>query len=164
MFRALANAEMAAPAAAQGAFIAAGTPFDAFAAVGKVLAAARRDILIVDPYMDATILTDLAPMAVEGVSLRLLADEGSVKNTLAPAVSRWTQQYGGTRPLAAKLAASRSLHDRSILLDGQTAWIATQSFKDLAARAPASISRLEGDAAPLKIAAYEEIWTKSRDI
>jgi hypothetical protein len=49
LYRALAIAEMRAPVSAQGAFIAAGNSFDAFAAVGKVLGNATGDILIVDP-------------------------------------------------------------------------------------------------------------------
>ena len=71
--RALAVAEMRAPVSAQGAFIAAGNSFDAFAAVGKVLATATGDILIIDPYLDEKALTDFAPLAHEGVSIRLLA-------------------------------------------------------------------------------------------
>ena len=49
LYRALAIAEMRAPVSAQGAFIAAGNSFDAFAVVGKVLGTATADILIVDP-------------------------------------------------------------------------------------------------------------------
>ena len=53
---ALAKAELNAPATAQGSFIAAGSTFDAFAAVGKVLAEAKTDVLMVDPYADEKVL------------------------------------------------------------------------------------------------------------
>jgi hypothetical protein len=53
LFRALAKAELNAPAAAQGAFIPSGSSFDALASIGKILRPARRDVLIVDPYLDA---------------------------------------------------------------------------------------------------------------
>lgn len=164
LFRALTKAELSAPASVQGAFIAAGSAFDAFAAVGRVLAEATRDVLLIDPYMDASILTDFAPMAPEGVQLRLLADEACAKETLAPAAARWQTQYGGARPLSVRLAPGKSLHDRSIIVDGARAWISTQSFKDLAARSPATFTRLEGDAVPLKIEAYDQIWNQSRDL
>ena len=164
LFRALASAELGAPSGAQGAFIAAGNQFDAFSAVAKILAEANSGILLVDPYMDATILTDFAVLAPEGVPVRLLADQASVKPSLAAAVPKWLTQHGGARPLEVRVAAPRSLHDRSIQIDATDAWIATQSFKDLASRSPASLSRLDGEAGKLKIDAYEAIWSKSTRI
>ena len=58
LYRALAVAELRAPSPSQGAFIPAGSTFDAMAAVGKVLQTATSDALIVDPYMDEKALTD----------------------------------------------------------------------------------------------------------
>jgi hypothetical protein len=60
VYRALAKAELNAPAAVQGMFVPAGNPFDAMMAVGKVLGNARHDILIVDPYLDEKALKDFA--------------------------------------------------------------------------------------------------------
>ena len=140
--RALAVAELRAPVSAQGAFIASGNSFDAFAAVGKVLKSASRDILIVDPYMDEKALTDFAPLAGEGVSIRLLADESAQKPSLIPAAQRWATQYGAARPLSVRLAAARTLHDRVIIADAATVWILTQSLNAFAARSPASIVRV----------------------
>src|SRR5216683_4344263 len=94
VYRALALAELHAPANAQGAFIPAGNVFDAMAAVGKVLSGATGDLLIVDPYMDEKALTDFAPLASEKVSIRLLADQRGHKPTLRPASERWRSQYG----------------------------------------------------------------------
>ena len=42
------------------------------AAIGKVLGTAKRDVLIVDPYADEKALTDFAPLAREGISVRML--------------------------------------------------------------------------------------------
>ena len=72
LYRALAHAELKAPAAVQGAFIPVGGVFDVFRQVSKVLEEAKRDVLIVDPYMDAKVLTDFAPLAAEQVTIRLL--------------------------------------------------------------------------------------------
>ena len=84
LYRALATAELRAPVSAQGTFIPAGNSFDAFAAVGKVLAPATGDVLIVDPYLDEKALTDFAPLVHEGVSIRLLADGGLPNQRLFP--------------------------------------------------------------------------------
>ncbi len=73
LYKVLADAELRAPAGAQGAFIPVGNSFDAFAALTKVLSAATRDILIVDPYLDETVLTDFSGAVPVGVGLRLAA-------------------------------------------------------------------------------------------
>ncbi|GJH28923.1 hypothetical protein [Caballeronia novacaledonica] len=159
--RALAKAELAAPAASQGAFIAVGASFSALAAVSKVLAVARRSVLIVDPYADAKALTDFAVLAPEGVMVRILSDAGTVKPSLKPAAESWAKQYSGARPLEVRLAISRSLHDRLIVVDDAQAWTLTQSLKDFAARSPATIVKVDAETAELKIEAYAVIWQSS---
>ena len=67
-------------------------------------------------------------------------------------------QYGGTRPLAAKLSAARSLHDRLIAVDGAQVWVLTQSLNGFAVRSPATIIRTDAETAGLKIAAYAVLW------
>jgi hypothetical protein len=161
LYRALAHCELKAPSAARGSFIPVGNSLDAFAALSKLLQSAKSDVLIVDPYLDETVLTEFGLAVPEGVTLRLLADEAAHKPTLAPAVTRWVSQYGGSRPLSARLAVARSLHDRAIFIDRMHAWTVTQSLKDFAKRSPAEIVRAD-DTAALKIAAYEQIWTASR--
>jgi hypothetical protein len=164
VYRVWAQTELEAPVSLQGSFIPAGGSFDAFSAVGKVLSQASTDVLLVDPYMDDKILTDFVPLAAEGVSIPLLSDEATYKSILGSAVARWKTQYGRGRPVEARLSHPKALHDRSIILDRKKAWILTQSFKDLAARSPATLSLLDADSASLKIGAYEDIWSKSRVI
>ncbi|HEY8084311.1 MAG TPA: hypothetical protein VIE69_01760 [Methylophilaceae bacterium] len=162
VYRAFGLAELKAPAGADGSFIPVGSSFDAFAAISKLLQSAARDVLIVDPFLDATVLTDFATAVHEKVSLRLLADKSEHKSSLIPAARRWTAQYGETRPLALRLAEPRMLHDRAIFIDGITAYTLTQSLNAFAKRSPAEIVRAD-DTAALKIAAYEEIWSHSQD-
>jgi hypothetical protein len=158
IYRALATAEFAAPATAQGAFIPAGNEVDAFAAIAKVLDSAKAEVLIVDPYLDEKALTDFGPLAPEGVSLRLLADGYYHYPTLLAAARRWPSQYA-SRPLELRLSSPRVLHDRLIVIDGKDVWSITQSLKDFAVRSPASIVRVDDpEIAGLKIAAYEERW------
>jgi hypothetical protein len=164
LYRVLAVAEMRAPAAAQGAFIPAGNAFDALATMSKLLGGAASDILMVDPYMDEKALTDFAPLAREQIALRLLADEQSQKPSLKPAVERWVAQYGTKRPLAARLAPARSLHDRLIVIDQKDVWVLTQSLNSLATRAPASIVRVDVETAALKIAVYDQMWAVARTL
>lgn len=164
LYKALGAAELAAPASEQGAFVAAGAELDAYAAISKVLGLATRDLLVIDPYMDGKALTDFMPSAAEGVRLRVLADEASVKPTLVPATERWNGQFAEARPLEVRLAPARSLHDRLIIVDESEAWLLTQSLKDFASRTHGSILKANSEAAGLKIGAYLEHWNASRPI
>lgn len=157
IYRAFAVAELNAPVGASGAFIPVGNSFDAFAAFSKLLQTASKDVLIVDPYMDETALTEFGIAVPEGIALRLLSDQSSHKPTLEPAAKKWAAQHGTNRPLAVRLAPAKALHDRAIFIDQTTAWTLTQSLKDFAKNSPAEIIRAD-DTATLKIAAYEWIW------
>lgn len=150
--------ELQIPVASKGAFVSAGETFDAFSAVAKILGEAREAVLIVDPYMDATVVVDFAGLVPEGVHLRLLGDEATSKPALKPSADRWIAQHGIARPLSVRLAAPRSLHDRLIIVDDSTAWILTQSLKDFAKRAHASVQRADAELGQMKVAAFFELW------
>lgn len=163
VYRAFALAERSAPAGAGGAFIPVGNSFDAFAALSKVLQTATKDVLIIDPYMDETSLTEFGGAVRENVCLRLMADQTYCKPTLQPAATKWVQQYGATRPLQVHLAPQKTLHDRAIFIDRTAAWTLTQSLNSFAKRSPAEIVRAD-DTAALKIAAYERVWASAQVI
>ncbi|ABD07622.1 hypothetical protein RPB_2920 [Rhodopseudomonas palustris HaA2] len=156
LYKALGEAELIAPADAKGSFVPVGNTFDAFSAVSKILGSARHDVLLVDPYLDDSVLVDFGGCAPEGVPVRLLTDEATVKPSLAPAVARWKVQYP-SRPVEVRLSPARTLHDRAIFIDNAIAWTVTQSLKDLAKRSPAELVRVD-DTASLKISAYDALW------
>jgi hypothetical protein len=160
LYRALAHCELRLPPGAAGAFVPVGNSFDAFTALAKIFVTASADVMIVDPYLDHSVLTDFAAAVPEGVALRLLADENDHKATLGPAAQRWASQYGANRPLSVRLAPRRTLHDRAIFIDRRDAWTLTQSLKDFAKRAPAEIVRADSIAA-LKLEAYEALWASA---
>jgi len=161
LYAALARAELAAPAVAQGAFIPAGAEFDAFVEFGKVLATAKEDVLLVDPYADEKALTDFAVQAPAGVAVRVLGDQAGQKSSLKPAADRWKKQFAAERPLEVRLAEPRSLHDRLLLIDRQRVWTFGQSLNAIAARAHTSINRVDPETAAMKVFAYEAIWAKA---
>ena len=165
VFRALAYAEAKAPVASRGAFVGVGAAFDALKAIGKLLAEAKRDALIVDPYMDSKVLTDFVPQVKPGVTVRLLSDSFYTKpETVQPAVARWGQQFGPERPLELRLSQPRALHDRLILIDGAVVWSLTQSLKDFAGRSPASVIRMAPEMGKMKIDWYEPVWANATQL
>jgi len=159
LFKALAIVELELEPAAQGAFIPAGNAFDAISAISRIVSSAKLELLVVDPYMDEKALSGTAIMAAEGITLRLLSDQAFVKASLKPNATAWVTQYGTRRPLELRLTPAKSLHDRLIIVDGQTVCTLTQSLNAFATRAPASILRVDADTAALKIAAYSALWS-----
>lgn len=159
VYRALARAELAAPPSVQGAFVPVGEPFTAMAAVAKVLEQATAWALMIDPYADANLLTEFATLAREGVQLMVLADKADHKPALKPAAAKWVQQYGQKRPLQIRLAPSKTLHDRLIIVDGREAWSVGQSFNALGKRSHTSLTRADAETTKLKIQAYGLMWT-----
>lgn len=164
LYRALARAELQASPSAHGAFIPVGEAFSAFIALSKILTEAHSTVMFVDPFADANLLTDFAVLVPEGVAVLILADASGRKAALAPAVRYWIQQYGPARPLEARLAPDRSLHDRLIIIDDRESWSLGQSFNALAARAPTSILRADPETARLKIQAHAQIWQTAETI
>jgi hypothetical protein len=154
----MASVELRAPASLQGAFIPVASTFDAFAAISRLLQTAKREVLVVDPYLDETVLTEFGTVVSPGVVPRLLSDSATVKPSLSPAATRWVAQHGASRPLSVRFAPPKFLHDRALFIDQTGAWTLTQSLKDFAKRSPAEIVRAD-DTAALKIAAYEQIWS-----
>lgn len=161
LHRALARAELAAPATAHGAFLAVGEPFAAFVAVGKILGSATKSTLIVDPYADANLVNEFALLAPEGVPVMILADMESHKPALRPAAAHFAKQYGPTRPLEVRLAPPRSLHDRVIFIDQSEAYILGQSFNALAKRSPTSLVRVDPETAAMKAGTYGSMWASA---
>ena len=161
VYRALGAAEARAPAAVRGGFVAVGAALDALQVIGKVLSEPKREVLIVDAYMDSKVFTDFAPTAGAGVSVRLLSDSFSTKaDALRPGMTRWVQQFPG-RPIEVRLAPPRALHDRLIVADGKLVWSLTQSLKDFANRSPALVQKVDAEMATLKIDFYEQVWTNA---
>jgi hypothetical protein len=114
--------------------------------------------------MDEVILTDFAVLVNKGVFVQLLSDEATVKDSFAPAVRRFEKQFAEARPLEARLTTRGKLHDRLIFIDEREVFAVTQSLKDLAKRAHASIIRVEQQLSTLKIEAYEQIWRDAKAI
>ncbi|MBY9063228.1 hypothetical protein K7957_09810 [Sphingomonas yunnanensis] len=151
------------PASARGAYVSVGSAFDAMSALQDVFASVSDTVLIVDAYMDARVIRDIAPLAPEGVKLALLTDENGVKAEFLPICRAWIDQHGDKRPLAVRVTAARVLHDRAVLGNEGDAWILTQSLKDFAKRSPASIQKVDRDIAEAKFQAYSDIWLSARD-
>lgn len=162
--KALARVEIRLPVQQSGSFIQAGSDLDALASVSRVLKSATKTVFLIDPYMDATLLTDFSVLVDENISVRLLTDKRTVNASFKPAVTRFKSQFGASRTLEARITPPSQLHDRLIFIDENVAFSVTQSFKDLAKRSHASIIKIDPELSALKVAAYEALWSAAKAV
>ena len=161
LHRALARAEARAPTSARGTFIAAGQPFDALAAVSKILVGASLGVLIVDAYAESNLLDTFLRSVLQGVPIRVLVDAQALKPSLQPSAEAWGRQFGQSRPLEVRVAPKSSLHDRLLLIDAKEVWLLGQSFNHLATRSNTYLQKADPEFAQMKLDAYEAIWLAS---
>ena len=164
LYRALASAEAKMPIEMQGAFIPAGSPYDALVAVGKIIKIATSEVFFVDPYADHLLLQDFAILAAPNIKVRILTGEFKSKPSFKPAVERWCKQYIDERSLEVRFSPDKFLHDRVIIIDNSKTYVLTQSFGAIASRSPASITRSDPETSVLKIAYYQDLWSNALSI
>lgn len=155
---AYAHLELLIPLTLQGAFIPPGEAFNGYVALVRIVKSASKDLLLVDPYVDATLFTDIAPMLPDGVTLRCLTSKQGSGELIA-ASGRWISTGENIkRPVAVRIPPPKTLHDRHIIVDGQAVWTVSQSIKDIAARSAASVTQDRTDMAAVKVEFWEACW------
>lgn len=111
----------------------------------------RRDLLFVDPYLDADFVSRYLPHVAAGVAIRLLAREKLA--TLLPAVDAFVKQTG--RKI--EVRSAQGFHDRYLIVDGASCYQSGASFKDGAKSAPTTVTQII-DAFAAVAKTYEDLW------
>jgi hypothetical protein len=158
IYRVSARLETTLNQTSSNAFIAPGDLWGAYVGISNLLAHAKSDLFVVDPYLDDSLLIEYGGHIADGVRVRLLSS--GLANRFAqihPAIARWNVTYP-SRTIALKVAPKSLVHDRVVILDGQSAWIVTQSIKDVGKKAPATVMRFDDTMKADKIAVYENLW------
>ena len=135
----------------QSVSVNAGSVFDYFDEVRKVVELAKAELFFVDPYLDADFVSRYLPLAGASVAIKLLAREKV--NSLVPAATLFAQQSG--RPVAVRSA--QGFHDRYLFIDRVYCYQSGASFKDGARKAPTTLSQINDACAPV-LATYEALW------
>ncbi|MGR3700672.1 MAG: hypothetical protein ACU0A4_01180 [Paracoccaceae bacterium] len=155
--------ELRVPAELQGAFIAAGDAWNGYAALVRIMQREGDDLLIVDPYVSGSVVTELVPHIVAKRSVRILtAAQPKLKSALLASSQKWNANPSRSTPeVETRIAPSGSLHDRLIMLDNKEVWLVSQSLKDIGKRSAASVTRADAELAALKSNAYTALWQDS---
>jgi len=100
-----------------------GQIFDAHVFVSKIIRSAKKSIIIIDNYIDDSVLT-LLTNRKKGVRAKLYTK--SISKRLALDVKKFNEQY---EPVT--LEESKIIHDRFIIIDEKDMYHSGASFKDL---------------------------------
>ena len=112
---------------------------DAYVSIRAILSRATKQIEIVDPYIDQSILTVLSTFIEPGMSVRILTSKLPADFILE--AGKWLIQYAGVH-LEAR--TTKTFHDRFIVLDSDGCWHVGCSLKDAGNKA-FMISELEDE-------------------
>lgn len=132
-----------------------GQVFDYFDEIRKIIEPAQKDLLFVDPYLDAEFVSRYLPHVSSGAGVRLLARERI--GTLLPAVDTYAQQSG----TGVLVRSAAGFHDRYVIVDGAACYQSGASFKDGAKKAPTTLTQIT-DAFPVVLRTYEDIWARAK--
>jgi len=129
-----------------------GAVFQYFDEIRQVIEFARKDLLFVDPYLDAEFVSRYLPLVAKGVNVRLLGSKSTP--ALAAAASLIAQQEG----MLVSVRSSPGLHDRYLFVDGSACYQSGASFKDGAKKAPTTLTQIT-DAFVAVQSTYEGLWS-----
>ena len=99
-----------------------GQIFDAYEFVTRLIKSAKKNILLIDNYVDESVLTMMSEKA-SGVRVDIYTKE--VSKPLALAADKFNAQYGDL-----EIHQSNTIHDRFLVLDEQTIYLIGASLKD----------------------------------
>lgn len=154
MHRAIADLELQVPTEMEVSF-GAGSVYDFFKALNKVVASAEKSLLIIDPYLDETVFDHYLNSRNTDVQVRLLVNKNAEQ--LLPASKKYIAQFGDVL----EIRKSKNIHDRVIFVDGYVCWLIGQSVKDAAKAKPTYLVQLPPDIVSSKLENYEEIWNSA---
>jgi len=104
----------------------AGQIYDAFELVARLIKSAKKSIMLIDNYVDESVLTIMSEKA-NGVKVDIYTKELPKAFTLA--ANKFNEQYGGLT-----LHQTNNVHDRFLILDEEKIYLIGASLKDAGKR------------------------------
>jgi hypothetical protein len=117
-----------------------------------IMAKAKKDISIVDNYLNTDFFELYAAIVPPGVSFRILTDQ--VRGNLETVAKKYAASH------SLELRSSQDVHDRHIFVDDR-GWAVGQSIKDAAKKKPTYVVELSAGLVPTIREIYEDIWAKA---
>lgn len=103
-----------------------GQIFDAYEFVERLIKSAKKSILLIDNYIDESVLTMMSEKA-QGVRVDIYTKE--ITNALKLAADKFNNQYGNV-----SIHQTNRIHDRFLIIDDETIYLIGASLKDAGKR------------------------------
>lgn len=131
-----------------------GQEYEFYRAVKTILGFARKEILVVDPYINSEMFDVYAGSIPRTVTFRLLTNTPKIPPAVLPVAQKYAT--GGNF----QFRSSSLIHDRVLFVDNRV-WVCGQSLKDAAKKASTYI--IEHDE-PLMRPIYENVWASATPV
>lgn len=137
-----------------------GNVFDYFNETRKILALAKSEIFLIDPYVDDSIVSDYFAVIEPSVKVRILTSaKPGVLNSIIPAARKAEQQIGISIEIRS-VNSNDHMHDRFWIIDGWKSFQSSSSVKEGGKKA-AVIMEVR-DILPTLKTTYEGFWNNGR--
>ncbi len=137
-----------------GSAYSAGEVYKFFTDLKKIIAGAKTEVFIVDPYFNGDAFDAYLSTTPMGLSVRILADRFA--NDVGTYVKKHSEQYHSS----IETRKSKSIHDRVVFIDETDCWIMGGSIKDAASK-PTYLIPLASPIDQDKLAIYNDMWTNA---
>lgn len=157
LHRALADLQLDTPSKPDQAF-GPGAVYDFFKALRDLLSTSTQTVMVVDPYLDDQVFDTYISGISPTVSVKLLTTK--VGEQFRPALGKYRAQYSQD----IQVRKTKDIHDRVVMLDGDSCWVLGQSINNAAKSKPTYIAPVSTDTAGEKIRIYQGIWDDSEPV
>jgi len=130
----------------------AGDVYSFFKDLKTIIKSARKEIFLIDPYLNSDAFTDYLAEVDSNISTRVLVK--SKPTELATYLEKHIAQFGSK----IEMRSSKAIHDRIIFIDGDSCWLMGGSMKDAGKNNPTYLIPLSSEITYDKISIYENIW------
>jgi len=132
---------------------------DAYVEIRTLLQKSKKELTIVDPYIDETTLTLLSACTKPGMVVRLLTSK--VPSDFGLEAKKWIAQH---KDVVLEVRTTREFHDRFVVLDGSVCWHVGASIKDAGQKA-FMLSQIEDEANRVSlIAQLSKSWSSATPV
>lgn len=132
-----------------------GEQYDFYRDLSSLIAAATREVFIVDAYLDEQVFNLYVAKVPPTATVRILS------NKIGTNVDTVARMYAKSRPL--ELRSSADVHDRMLFID-QRGCVIGQSIKDAARKKPTYVIELEEPSLTAERDIHNKIWSPATSV
>jgi hypothetical protein len=142
--------------AEQEAFFAKGSDHDAYIHIRAILQTAKRNLFIIDPYLDGTIYQVLGTLVSAKMTVKILTSK--VPSDFVLEARKFVKQHS---QFTLELRKTKDFHDRFIILDEAKCYLMGASIKDAGSKGFAIVAIEDPGVVSFILNYAKEVWTSA---